>query len=100
MDLEGSLLYRLDPSKADDMYRTVGANYQEVAVNPQIRSAIREVTASYDAKALYSAERDKIARETLDLFSRMSKERGIIRRRCSSGRSGFRRSWPTRSRRS
>lgn len=78
MDLEGSLLFRLDPSKADDIYRTVGANYQEVAVNPQIRSAIREVTASYDAKALYSAERDKIARETLELFSRMSKERGII----------------------
>jgi len=78
MDLEGSLLYRLDPSKADDIYRKVGAHYQEVAVHPQIRSAIREVTASYDAKALYSAERDKIARETLELFSRMSKDRGII----------------------
>src|SRR5688572_4688116 len=56
MDLEASLLYRLQPDKADDIYRTVGRNYASVAVEPQIRSAIREITASYDAKALYSSE--------------------------------------------
>ena len=78
MDLEGSLLFRLDPAKAPEIYRTVGANYQEIAVHPQIRSAIREVTATYEAKVLYSAERDKIARETFELFSKMSKDRGII----------------------
>ena len=78
MDLEGSLLFRLDPTRAADIYKKVGADYQSVAVQPQIRSAIREVTASYDAKALYSAERDRIARETLELFSRMSRDRGIV----------------------
>jgi len=78
MDLEGSLLFRLDPAKAPDIYRTIGPNYEEIAVVPQIRSAIREITASYEAKALYSAERDKIARETYELFSSMSKPRGII----------------------
>ena len=78
MDLEGSLLYRLDPAKAPDIYRTIGPNYAEIAVVPQIRSAIREITASYEAKVLYSAERDKIARETFELFSKMSKPRGII----------------------
>ncbi len=78
MDLEGSLLFRLDPPKAPEIYRTIGPNYVEIAVVPQIRSAIREITASYEAKALYSAERDKIARETFDLFSKMSRGRGII----------------------
>ena len=78
MDLEGSLLFRLDPAKAAEMYRTVGPNYLEIAVAPQIRSAIRETTASYEAKVLYSAERDKIARETADLFRKMSEGRGII----------------------
>ena len=78
MDLEGSLLFRLDPAKAPDIYRTIGPNYAEIAVVPQIRSAIREITASYEAKALYSAERDKIARETYELFSKMSLPRGII----------------------
>ena len=78
MDLEGSLLFRLDPAKAPEIYRTIGPEYQEIAVHPQIRSAIREVTATYEAKALYSAERDKIANETLLLFRKMSEGRGII----------------------
>jgi regulator of protease activity HflC (stomatin/prohibitin superfamily) len=78
MDLEGSLLFRLDPAKAAEMYRTIGPNYQEIAVAPQIRSAIREVTASYEAKVLYSAERDKIANETAQLFRKMSEGRGIV----------------------
>ncbi len=78
MELEGSLLYRLDPTKAAEMYRTVGRNYQTVVVHPQIRSAIREITASYDAKALYSAQREQIARETFELFAKMASGRGII----------------------
>jgi regulator of protease activity HflC (stomatin/prohibitin superfamily) len=78
MDLEVSLLYRLDPSKAAEVYRSVGTQYAEVVVKPQIRSAIREVTASYDAKALYSAQREKVASEIFNLFSRITKERGIL----------------------
>jgi prohibitin 1 len=78
MDLEGSLLFRLDPAKAPEIYRTIGPNYQEIAVVPQVRSAIREITASYEAKVLYSAERDKISNETFQLLQRMTKDRGII----------------------
>ena len=78
MDLEGSLLYRLDPAKAPEVYRTVGVNYAEISVIPQIRSAIREITASYDAKALYSAQREQVARETFDLVKKMTEGRGVI----------------------
>lgn len=78
MDLEGSVLFRLDPTKAAEMYRTVGINYAEIVVVPQVRSAIREITASYDAKALYSSEREQIARETFELVQKMTAGRGII----------------------
>jgi regulator of protease activity HflC (stomatin/prohibitin superfamily) len=78
MDLEGSLLFRLDPAKAPEVYRTVGINYAEISVVPQIRSAIREITASYDAKALYSAQREQVARETFDLVKKMTEGRGVI----------------------
>ena len=76
--LDVSLLYRIDPLKASEIYKTIGKNYQEVIVQPQLRSTIREVTASYDAKALYSAERDKVAREIAELYSKITKDRGII----------------------
>jgi prohibitin 1 len=78
LSLETSLLFQLDPAKAVDIYRTVGADYVGTIVEPQFRSAIREITASYEAKALYSAEREKIAGEIFDLFKRLAGERGII----------------------
>ena len=78
LSLETSLLFQLDPAKAADIYRTVGSDYQGTIVEPQFRSAIREITASYEAKALYSAEREKIAGEIFSLFKRLAGERGII----------------------
>ncbi|HXI30619.1 MAG TPA: prohibitin family protein [Vicinamibacterales bacterium] len=77
LSLESSLLFQLDPTKAADIYRTVGSDYVGTIVEPQFRSAIREVTASYEAKALYSAEREKIAGEIFALFRRLAGERGI-----------------------
>jgi prohibitin 1 len=78
LSLETSLLFQLDPAKAVDIYRTVGADYVGTIVEPQFRSAIREITASYEAKALYSAEREKIAGEIFTLFRRIAGDRGII----------------------
>jgi regulator of protease activity HflC (stomatin/prohibitin superfamily) len=78
LSLETSLLFQLDPDKADDIYRTVGADYVGTIVEPQFRSAIREITASYEAKALYSAEREKIATEIFGLFKRLAGDRGIV----------------------
>lgn len=76
--LEVSVLFRLDPEKAVAMYTTVGSSYDRIVVEPQMRSAIREVTASYDAKVLYSSERERIAQEIEKIFIQLSSGRGII----------------------
>ena len=47
--LETSLLFQLDPAKAADIYKTVGSSYVGTIVEPQFRSAIREITSSYEA---------------------------------------------------
>src|SRR5881409_39116 len=78
LNLETSLLFQLDPLKAADVYRTVGSDYVGTIVEPQFRSAIREITASYEAKMLYSAEREKIAGEIFTLFKKIAGDRGII----------------------
>ena len=78
MDLEGSLLYRLDPARAAQVYKTFGVDYATVTVEPQIRSAIREITASYEAKALYSATREQISQEIFALFTKMTKDHGVL----------------------
>jgi prohibitin 1 len=78
LDLEASLLYRLEPEKADDIYKTVGRNYLSVVVEPSIRSAIREITASYEAKTLYSSERERVAQEMLAFVTKITTARGIV----------------------
>lgn len=59
--LDVSVQSHLDPNKAPDVYRTIGFYYQDVLVKPNVRSAVREVTSSYEAKALYSPEREKMS---------------------------------------
>jgi regulator of protease activity HflC (stomatin/prohibitin superfamily) len=78
LNLETSLLFQLDPARAAEIYRTVGTEYAGKIVEPQFRSAIREITASYEAKALYSAERDRIATEIQALVGRLAGGRGIV----------------------
>src|SRR5437868_14714020 len=48
--LDVSVQSHLDSSKAPDVYRTIGLEYESVLVKPNVRSAVREVTSSYEAK--------------------------------------------------
>ncbi|PYM61080.1 MAG: membrane protease subunit, stomatin/prohibitin, partial [Candidatus Rokuibacteriota bacterium] len=59
--LDVSLLFRLKPSEAARVYKTVGRHFEAVVIEPQLRSVIRDVTAEYEAKFLYSASRELVA---------------------------------------
>jgi prohibitin 1 len=61
VQLEISTLFHLDPDKAADVYKTIGPNYIEIILEPQFRSVVRGVTAGYEAKALYTSEREMLA---------------------------------------
>ena len=78
VDLEISLLFKLNSEKANDIYKTVGPNYAEIILVPQFRSVVRGVTARYEAKALYTASREKLAGEILEELERLVGPRGII----------------------
>jgi regulator of protease activity HflC (stomatin/prohibitin superfamily) len=78
MTIEVSVLYHLDPEKAADVYRTVGEDFVGVILEPQFRSTTRGVTASYDAKALYTSEREAVAKLIQDDLRLLVGPRGII----------------------
>ena len=78
VDLEISLLFKLDSEKANDIYKTVGPDYAEIILVPQFRSVVRGVTARYEAKALYTASREKLAGEILAELENLVGPRGII----------------------
>jgi regulator of protease activity HflC (stomatin/prohibitin superfamily) len=76
--LETSLLYRLNPERAMDVYQRVGPDYLNVFVVPTLRSVIRSVTASHTASALYSEGRDTIAAQMLTDLRKSAEPRGIL----------------------
>lgn len=76
--IEVSLLFHLDPNRAADVYRTIGLEYDEVLVRPTVRSAVRETTSSYEAKALYSPEREKMSTEINHHIEGGLQPRGIL----------------------
>ncbi len=78
VDLEISLLFKLNSEKANDIYKTVGPNYADIILVPQFRSVVRGITARYEAKALYTASREKLAGEILEELERLVGPRGII----------------------
>jgi regulator of protease activity HflC (stomatin/prohibitin superfamily) len=77
VDLEISLLFKLDSDMANQIYKTVGPNYADIILVPQFRSVVRGVTARYEAKALYTASREKLAGEILDELEKLVGPRGI-----------------------
>lgn len=77
INLEVSVLYHLDASKAPDVYKTVGPVYSDIILAPQFRSVIRTVTAGYEAKALYTSVREKLAQGIADELKKIVEPRGI-----------------------
>jgi len=77
MALDTSLLFHLNPGHAADVYRQIGPNYVATIVEPSLRAAIREATASHSANALYTGEREKVAQEIYVQLARELGKRGI-----------------------
>ncbi|MEW5798436.1 MAG: prohibitin family protein [Bacteroidota bacterium] len=77
VQLEVSILYHLNPEKASDVYKTVGEDYVSVILEPQFRSVTRGVTASFEAKALYTSEREHLSQLLLGEIVKATAERGV-----------------------
>lgn len=75
--LEISVLFHLNPEKASLVYKTIGENYAQIVLIPNFRSVCRGVTASYEAKALYTSEREQLAQLIKEELSKNVGPRGI-----------------------
>jgi prohibitin 1 len=78
MNLDTSLIYHLDPEKAAEVYQKIGPNYMAVLVEPNLRAAIREATASHSANALYTGEREMVAKQIREQLTDKLGQRGIL----------------------
>ena len=78
VQLEISLLFKVDPGMANDIYKSVEAgDYLNVILIPQFRSVVRGVTAKFEAKALYTGAREQLADEITTELQKNVGGRGI-----------------------
>jgi len=76
--LEISALYRLNPDSAARVYKTVaGGDYETIILIPQFRSISRSVTASFQASALYSTERERLGIAIQEELAKAVAPRGV-----------------------
>lgn len=78
LDLDITVFYKLDENRASDVYRELGFNYEEKIIRPEIRSAIREIVAQYNAKAIYSEKRGEVANGIKEHLIKAVEPRGMI----------------------
>lgn len=79
IELEISALYRLNTDSAASVYKTIsGGDYEGVVLIPQFRSISRAVTASFQASALYSTERERLGQAIQEELAKTVSARGII----------------------
>jgi len=78
MTLDTSLLFRLSPEKAPEVFQKLGPRYVDVVVEPNLRSAVRAVTATHSANALYTGGREEVAQQIREELARQLGSRGIV----------------------
>lgn len=78
VSLDITVFYHLDEAQASEVYKNVGENFEEKIVRPEIRSTIREVTAQFDAKEMYSDKREEANQLILSQLKEKLDKRGII----------------------
>ena len=76
--LEVSLLYKLAPGQAANLYQTIGVSYPATLIEPTFRSTIRAVTSGHKASDLYSTARERVQEEMFTRVSDAFAPRGII----------------------
>jgi prohibitin 1 len=77
MSLDTSLIYHLNPERAAEVFQKIGTDYETRVVEPTLRSAIREATASHSANALYTGEREMVGKQILDQLTSQLNQRGL-----------------------
>jgi len=71
-------VYRIDPSKAGQLYMDVGSDFKTVLIQPEAASVVRGFTSESEAKALYTGGRSAIQDEVLEEVQHRLGPRGII----------------------
>jgi len=73
-----TVLYRITPNDAPQIFKQIGVNYTDKIVRPVTRTRIRDNAVYYDAVALYSTKRNEFQQRIFKSIEDDFKKRGLI----------------------
>jgi regulator of protease activity HflC (stomatin/prohibitin superfamily) len=77
VNLDVAILYHIHPWKAREIYTTIGEEYEATFMKPQLASAVRGLTGSNPAEALYNSTRERLQMQLNDTMREILAPRGI-----------------------
>lgn len=77
VNLDCSLLFSLNKDSARKIFQTVGLEYPTIIVEPQFRSLLRDMSVNYEAKDLYTANRQLMENKLIGAVKEMVEARGL-----------------------
>jgi prohibitin 1 len=78
LEIDTSLIYHLEQSRAADVYSKLGPDYARTIIDPNLRSTIRDTTAGHSANTLYSSSRKEVEDEIKAGLKAALEPRGVI----------------------
>jgi prohibitin 1 len=76
--LDTSLLFHLDRDRAAQVFQSVGEDYAETIIEPELRSAIRAATSSHASNDLYTNARELVQLQIENDLKAQLAPRGVI----------------------
>lgn len=73
-----TVLYRVVPTDAPKIFKTIGVDYMDKIVRPITRTRIRDNAVFYDAVALYSTKRNEFQARIFKTIESDFKSRGLV----------------------
>jgi regulator of protease activity HflC (stomatin/prohibitin superfamily) len=73
-----TVLYRVIPTDAPKIFKTIGVDYKDKIVRPITRTRIRDNAVFYDAVALYSTKRNEFQERIFKSIESDFKNRGLV----------------------
>lgn len=78
VEIQGTILFRLDEQEVPRVWQEIGEDYVEKIIRPITRSRIRMVTSRHATGDIVSKKRDQIEEEMKGELIKSFKEKGII----------------------
>ena len=70
--------YRLDPTKVQEVFRTIGREYRTIVIDPQVQEAFKQTTAEYTAEELITKREEVKSKARARLLERLKRYNIIV----------------------